>query len=160
MCARSLPRGNEVALGGGQRSIRPNPSSCQSVSPLAARCWWLPRVSAPDECPLVGKVAARKTDHRGIVGRRDPNILPCMPPLWNNLTCPVWVIVSNSRSWHQVKWLLCRSGCVQSSNIRDISRRGMKLRYYFCNTCTLLEYFYFMLLYMSTALLCIYSFSV
>lgn len=65
---------------GGQRSIRSNPSSCQSVSPLAARCWWLPRVNAPDECPLEGNIAARKTDHRGTVGRRAPNILPHIDP--------------------------------------------------------------------------------
>lgn len=96
---------------GGQRSIRSNPSSCQSVSPLAARCWWLPRVSALDECPLEGEVAARKTDHRRTVGGgtipEHPS--PCRPPLWNNLACPKWSIVSNSRSWHKVKWLACRS---------------------------------------------------
>jgi len=102
-----LPRGNEVALGEGRRSICSNPSSCQSVSLLAARRWWLPRVSALDECPLERRVTVGKTEHRRIVGRRAPNC----SPLRNDLTCPIWNIDSNGWSRHEsecfcvtVKW--------------------------------------------------------
>lgn len=105
-----LPRGNEVALAEvrGQSALIPLPVS---VYLLAAYCWWLPRVSALDECPLDGKVIARKKNRSqrdcGMTSPKPPS--PYRPPLWNNLTCPLWNIVSNSRSWRRVKWFLCRS---------------------------------------------------
>lgn len=65
----------------GHRSIRSNPSSCQSVFPLAAHCWWLPRVNVLDECTLEGKVAARKTHHGMTMGETSPKKpLPLHPP--------------------------------------------------------------------------------
>lgn len=56
-CAGSGPFCQEAMkwhLGGvgGQSALIPLPVS---VCLLAARCWWLPRVSALDECPLEGK---------------------------------------------------------------------------------------------------------
>lgn len=125
-----LPRGNEVALGRGQRSIRSNPSSCQSVSPLAARCWWLPRVNAPDECPLEGKVAARKTDHRATVGRRAPNILPYTNPhcgvtlhvQYEALSATAGADSKSNGSCVALSWATGSLFPLWFSEVRDISR--------------------------------------
>lgn len=72
--------GTRVGGVGGQRSICSNPSSCQSVSLLAARRWWLPRVNALDECPLERRVTVGKTDHRETGGETSPKHPPRTAP--------------------------------------------------------------------------------
>lgn len=44
----------------------------------AALCWWLLHVNSLDECPLTGKVTARKTDRRGVAEWQGPT--PPPPP--------------------------------------------------------------------------------
>lgn len=116
----------------GKRSIRSNPSSCQSVSPLAAHCWWLPRVYALDECPLEGKVAARKTDHRATVGRRAPNILPYTNPhcgvtlhvQYEALSATAGADSKSNGSCVALSWATGSLFPVWFSEVRDISRHG------------------------------------
>lgn len=122
----------------GQRSICSNPSSCQSVSLLAARCWWLPRVNTLDECPLEGKVTAWKTDHTGIVGRQAPNLLPHTDPCCD-ITLHVQDEALSATAGADTKsndscvalshatGELLQSGSAQSSNVRDISSRAKYL---------------------------------
>lgn len=59
----STKRQWSVTIGGvrGQSALIPLPVS---VYLSAARCWWLPRVNALDECPQKGKVTARNRSRR------------------------------------------------------------------------------------------------
>lgn len=75
---RFLPPGNEVALGGVQRSSRSNPSSCQNVPHHPHHPPRLPRASAADECMLEGKFTSRKTYHSAPPG--DPYTPHPTPP--------------------------------------------------------------------------------
>lgn len=106
----TLPRADEVALGGrvtGQSALIPLPVRVSSpwlltadgshVSTLRMSARWR------------GKSQPGKHITEWPWGRLAPNSPSLYTPLWNNLTCPIWSIVSSSGSLHQVKWLLCCS---------------------------------------------------